>query len=94
MRDRKRKGFTVINQWIYASGHPKPDQEIVSENEGGTAFDVEDGLYAFDRIQPAYYQAVDARWKALWSNGFVMAGPPTWFAKPDRCMTLEQAQRF
>ena len=94
MNDRKRKGFTVVNHWIYASGHPRPDQEIPSSNEGGGPFAVEDGAYVFDEIEAPYYQHTDQRWRALWTSGFVMAGPPTWFAKPRHCMTLEQAQSF
>ena len=94
MRDRKAKGFTVVNHWLFASGHPKADQETPSRNEGGPAFELDDAGYVFDEPRPAYYQAVDRRWRILWGNGFVMAGPPTWFGKPSRHMTLEQAQRI
>ncbi|MBN1674810.1 MAG: DUF4038 domain-containing protein [Kiritimatiellae bacterium] len=95
LRDRKRKGFTVINHWLYASGHPKRNEEFISSNEGGDAWGATaDGKHDFQALNPAYYRFVDLRWRALWANGFVMAGPPTWFAKPDHHMTLEQAQDF
>jgi hypothetical protein len=94
MKDRKGKGFTVINHWLYASGHPHSKEETISANEGGDAFATQDGRYVFDQIRPSYYRYVDRRWQALWENGFVMAGPPTWFAKPEHCMSLEQAQHF
>ncbi len=92
MRDRKAKGFSVVNHWLYASGHPSRDEETCSRNEGGHAFEQVNGWNDFDRIRPEYFRSVDVRWKALWAEGFVMAGPPTWFAKPTRCASLKQAQ--
>jgi len=95
LADRKEKGFTVINHWLYASGHPKRNQEIISENEGGPAWGADkEGRHDFAALNPSYYDYVDRRWQALWANGFVMAGPPTWFCKPDHHMSLAQAQDF
>ena len=95
MKDRKRKGFTVINHWFFRSGQHAGDEKTPpSSNEGGYAFSIQDGEYVFDELNPGYYQYVDIRWQALWENGFVMAGPPTWFAKPKHRMTIEQTQNL
>lgn len=94
MADRKSKGFSVINHWFYAYGQGQQDNDIPSENEGGRAFRRDNDGCVFDEIRPRYFQCVDLRWQALWSNGFVMAGPPTWIGRPDHHMTLEQAKDF
>ncbi len=95
MRDRKSKRITVINHWFFKSRHPAKDKKIYpSSNEGGKAFEIREGAYVFDELKPGYYRYVDVRWQALWQNGFVMAGPPTWICNSKHYMNLKQAQNI
>jgi hypothetical protein len=95
MKDRKSKGITVINHWIFKSEHPAVDGKTYpSSNEGGEPFEIRENEYVFDKLKPGFYRYVDVRWRALWENGFVMAGPPTWFCKPKHHANLEQAKNI
>jgi len=95
MNDRKSKGLTVINHWIFKSEHPAVDGNTYpSANEGGEPFEIQDNKYIFDKLKPGFYKYVDIRWQALWENGFVMAGPPTWFCKSEHHANLEQAKNI
>jgi len=83
--DRKAKEFTVILSQYYA---------LDERNEGGYAFltnHSKPGNGNFDDLNPAYFQQLDTRLKAIWDNGFVLAAHPTWISEDN--ISLSNAER-
>ncbi|MFY9271153.1 MAG: DUF5060 domain-containing protein [Candidatus Manganitrophaceae bacterium] len=85
--DRRTKGFTVV-QIRYGSPLKSTNPNRQNFNEGGYPFlgtPLPDGSDTKDysRINPAYFQQVDARMNYLFENGFVIAGHPDWITISD-----------
>jgi hypothetical protein len=90
LADRLAKGYnTVLMQCIHGYGD-YPDGQA-HRNEGGYAFLERDP----QRLNPAYFQALDRRMQALWERGFIAALPTMWWGKTKDCLfTAEQARRI
>jgi len=76
LQDRESKGFTVIQAQLFSIAN--------QENEGGHAFfgnTTSPGNGNFGDLNPAYFQALDQRIRAIWEGGFVLAVHPTWFGE-------------
>lgn len=81
LADRQGKGFTaVLLQTIHGYGDYPGAQ--AHRNEGGYALVERDP----SRLNPAYFQALDVRRKALSNRGFVVASPVMWWGKTDKCL--------
>jgi len=91
LADRKTKGFTaILMKYLngFGDGPPNPAGE---RNEGGYAFLGRD----LNRLNPAYFRALDRRLEAIWSHGFVAAIPVAWWGKTPRCaFDLQWAKRI
>ncbi|MFZ5828968.1 MAG: DUF4038 domain-containing protein [Planctomycetota bacterium] len=90
LADRRQKGFnTVLMEFIHGYGD-YPDGQG-HRNEGGYALLNRDPA----QLNPAYFQALDRRMKAITEQGFVAAVPFTWWGKTKRCVfTPDQARRI
>lgn len=76
LADRRSKGFTaVLMQYFHGYGD-YPDSPG-HRNEGGKPFLGQPA----ERLNPAHFQALDVRMRALWGRGFVAAIPTTWWGK-------------
>ncbi|MBN1672761.1 MAG: DUF4038 domain-containing protein [Kiritimatiellae bacterium] len=82
LQDRRDKGFTVVNHRFIDS----------SANEGGYAFAADGDSVNWDALNPGYFEYADIRYRVLWENGFVIAGPPNWLGRT--CMSLAQAKNL
>lgn len=90
LADRERKRFNaVLMQLIHGYGD-YPDGQA-HRNEGGYAFLDRDPA----RLNPEYFQALDARMRVLWDRGLVAATPTMWWGKTKQCLfTPEEARRI
>lgn len=89
LADRRAKGFTaVLMQYFHGYGD-YPDSPG-HRNEGGKPFLGQPA----ERLNPAHFQALDVRMRALWDRGFVAAIPTTWWGKTKRAsFTIQDARR-
>ena len=68
-----------------------PANPTGERNEGGYAFLQRD----FERLNPAYFQALDRRMDAIWSHGFVAAIPAAWWGKTSKAVfDIQWAKRI
>lgn len=82
---RLAKGFTaVLMQAIHGYGDYPEAQ--AHRNEGGYALLDRDP----SRLNPAYFQALDTRVRALWERGLVLASPVMWWGKTNKCLFKPQ----
>lgn len=90
LTDRREKGFTaILMQAIHGYGD-YPDGQA-HRNEGGYAFLDRDPA----KPNPAYFQALDKRMRAISDLGFVAAVPTMWWGKTKQCLfTPADAQRI
>jgi hypothetical protein len=73
LRDRLKNGFNSVLTEFF-----EPEQP----NEGGYAFeDNRDGRGTFDKLNPAFFTALDRRMERLREAGLVVAAHPTWVGK-------------
>ncbi len=89
--DRKAKGFTaVLMGGMHAVGD-YPNEPQGHANEGGHV--LLDG--DFERLNPAYFEYTDRRWRALHAAGLAIASPLAWWGKTDNCIfDAAQARRL
>jgi hypothetical protein len=78
LADRAAKGFTAILMQYFHGYGDYPDAPG-HRNEGGHTFLDRD----VTRLNPAHFQSLDTRMRALWSRGFVALIPATWWGKPN-----------
>lgn len=90
LADRKAKGFTAILMQ-YFHGYGDYSDSPGHRNEGGKPYrDIRT-----KELNPAHFQSLDLRMKALWDRGFVAAIPATWWGKTNRCVFApEDARRM
>jgi hypothetical protein len=90
LEDRKAKGFTAILMQYFHGYGDYPDSPG-HRNEGGKPYtDIQT-----KELNPAHFQALDLRMRALWENGFALAIPATWWGKTNNCVfTPEDARRM
>jgi hypothetical protein len=89
VEDRKAKGFTALLMSA-TRGYGDEWTRRGERNEGGLPFDGE----GFERLNPAFFAALDQRMKVLWRSGFVVAMHPTWFGKNHCAFDHETAKRL
>jgi len=86
LSDRRAKGFNIV-QMRYL--------RITEPNEGGYPFEDNRsggiGTGTFEELNPAYFQALDRRFEAVFDAGFAVAGHPEWLGR-DVDITLEYAK--
>jgi hypothetical protein len=83
LQDRKAKKFTLIQTQFY---------KFDSSNEGGPAFtDNVNDNGDFEELNAAYFEGMDTRMQAIWEEGFVVAGHPSWIS--EQKISLEEAKR-
>lgn len=91
LADRKRKSFSAVLMQLFHGFGDYPEDPDGHANEGGHLFLDRD----FDRLNPDFLRATDARWQALWERGWVVASPYSWWGKTKTCrFDPEQAQRL
>ena len=89
LADRKDKGFTAILMQYFHGYGDYPDSPG-HRNEGGKPY-LDIGAKS---LNPAHFQSLDARLRAIWDRGFVAAIPATWWGKTNNCVfALEDARR-
>jgi len=88
--DRKDKGFTAILMQYFHGYGDYPDSPG-HRNEGGKPYlDIHSKT-----LNPAHFQSLDVRLRALWDRGFVAVIPATWWGKTNRCVFQpEDARRM
>lgn len=90
LADRQAKGFTAI-LLKYFDGYGDYPDAPGHRNEGGKIFFAE---HDPQRLNPAFFDALDRRLHALADRGLVAAVPTTWWGKTRRNrFTLEEARR-
>ena len=90
LADRKAKGFTAVLM-AYMRGFGDTTAEPAGQrNEGGYPFEAGD----CERLNPAYFQALDRRMDAIWAEGLAAAMPVTWFGKLNCFFSLTWAKRI
>lgn len=80
LADRKTKGFSAILIKYLNGFDDGPANPIGERNEGGYAFLGRD----LNRLNPAYFRALDRRMDAIWSHGFIAAIPAAWWGKTSK----------
>ncbi len=90
LADRQAKGFTTILLQYFHGYGDYPDSPG-HRNEGGKPYvDI-----AAKELNPAFFQLLDVRLRALWERGFAVAIPATWWGKTKQCVfTPEDARRM
>ncbi|MGC9347926.1 MAG: DUF4038 domain-containing protein [Anaerolineae bacterium] len=89
--DRESRGFTTILMQCMRGFGDTATETAGQRNEGGYPFHEDD----LNRLNPAYFQALDTRMDALWLRGFAVATPITWWGKMKNCFfDLEWAKRI
>lgn len=91
LADRKAKGFTAILMKCLSGFGDGPANPTGDRNEGGYAFVQRD----IKRLNPKYFEALDRRMEAIWSRGFIVAVPVSWWGKTSSCVfDIRGAQRI
>jgi hypothetical protein len=91
LADRKSKGFNAVLMKYVHGFDDHDDRPTGDRNEGGYLFLERD----FERLNPAFMQALDKRLNALFHNGFVAAVPVAWWGKGRlNAFSIDQARKF
>ncbi len=81
LADRRAKGFTAILMQYFHGYGDYPDSPGHG-NEGGKPY----SDIRTKSLNPAHFQALDGRMRAIWDRGFVAAIPATWWGKTNNCV--------
>ncbi|MBN1673155.1 MAG: DUF4038 domain-containing protein [Kiritimatiellae bacterium] len=81
LNDCRAKRFTAILMQCMRGFGDTTTEPAGQRNEGGYPFADDD----VRKLNPAYFQWLDRRMRAIWDAGMILAVPPTWWGKTGNC---------